>query len=82
VQIHDPLATPSEARHEYGIELVEWDMLPKASAIIAAVAHDEFRERPLQDYLDRLEPAGVLVDVKWIFDSRAARQAGVSVWRL
>lgn len=82
VLVHDPLAVPSEARHEYGIELVEWDMLPTATALVAAVAHDEFRKRPLSDYVERLHPSGVLVDVKWIFDPEAVRRAGIGLWRL
>ena len=39
VHVHDPLADNEECQHEYGIGLTEWDALPQASAIIAAVAH-------------------------------------------
>ena len=41
VHVHDPVADASEARHEYGVELRSWDELPRADAIIAAVAHRE-----------------------------------------
>ena len=82
VSVHDPLAAPGDARLEYGIELTEWDMLPRASAIVAAVAHDEYRRRPLQDYVQRLQPAGVVMDVKWLFDPAALRAAGLEPWRL
>src|SRR3954454_18121314 len=40
VQVHDPLALPEEAKHEYGITLVERDKLKPADAVILAVAHD------------------------------------------
>ena len=82
VSVHDPLVSAGDARMEYGIELTSWDMLPKAAAIVAAVAHDEYRKRPLQDYVDRLEPAGVIMDVKWLFDPAQLRTAGVASWRL
>ena len=82
VCVHDPLAEPSEAVHEYGVELVPWDDLPRAAAIVAAVAHSPYREMPVEDYLDKLEPRGVFVDVKSVFDGALLRGHGVKVWRL
>ena len=82
VSVHDPLASPEDARMEYGIELTPWEMLPQAAAIVAAVAHDEYRQRPLQDYLERLQPAAAVVDVKWLFEPAALHAAGVELWRL
>ena len=35
VHVHDPIADAAEARHEYGVELVPWDALPRAHAAIA-----------------------------------------------
>ena len=82
VVVHDPIAAPGEARHEYGIELTEWDLLPEAAAIVAAVAHEPYRRRPVSDYLQRLQPNGVLVDVKGLFDAVQVRENGVHLWRL
>ena len=50
VSVHDPLADAQEAMHEYGVALRSWDELPRASAIVAAVAHDEFKRRPIDDF--------------------------------
>src|SRR5690606_34610141 len=33
VHVHDPVATPEEAMHEYGVKLVDWQALPVAQAI-------------------------------------------------
>ena len=82
VSVHDPLASPEDARMEYGIELTPWEMLPQAAAIVAAVADDEYRQRPLQDYLERLQPAAAVVDVKWLFEPAALHAAWVELWRL
>lgn len=82
VAIHDPLASPDEAGHEYGVELLPWDKLPRAAAIVAAVAHDAFRRRPPQDYLDLLEANGVMMDVKAMFDPARLSGSGVHLWRL
>jgi UDP-N-acetyl-D-galactosamine dehydrogenase len=80
--VHDPIADAHEARHEYGVELCGWDALPAAAAIVLAVAHREFLARPPQDYLARLRPNGVLMDVKCALDPAALREQSVSVWRL
>jgi len=82
VIVHDPVPDQNEARHEYGIDLVAWDDLPKADAIVAAVAHKEFLERPLQDYLDKMSNPGCFIDVKCQFDRDALSAAGVTFWRL
>jgi UDP-N-acetyl-D-galactosamine dehydrogenase len=82
VHVHDPVADAAEARHEYGVELVDFDALPRAAAIVAAVAHREFRARPLDDFVGKLVPGGVYADVKCQADAAALRARGVTVWRL
>ncbi|MDR3221918.1 MAG: nucleotide sugar dehydrogenase [Candidatus Accumulibacter sp.] len=82
VLVHDPVADADEAKHEYDVELTPWDELPKAVAIVAAVAHQTFRDRPLADYVEKLQPGGVLTDVKSLFDAAQLEKQGVSVWRL
>ncbi len=82
VHVHDPVADPEEAQREYGVELRTWDELPRASAIVAAVAHREFRERPLSDYVGKIAAGGLYVDVKCRADANALRANGIEVWRL
>ncbi len=82
VLVHEPVADANEAMHEYGVELTAWDDLPQAAAIVAAVSHTEFRNRPLSDYLGKLQSGGVLTDVKSMFDEAALAERGVTVWRL
>jgi UDP-N-acetyl-D-galactosamine dehydrogenase len=82
VHVHDPIAEAAEAEHEYGVKLVGWDQLPKASAIVAAVSHKELCERPVEQMLGKLSDGGVYVDVKCTADQQALRARGVNVWRL
>ena len=82
VHVHDPLADPGEAVHEYGVALKDWEHLPKANAIVAAVAHKEFKARPIEDYLAKLASGGLLVDVKGQHDAERLRGHGIRVWRL
>jgi UDP-N-acetyl-D-galactosamine dehydrogenase len=82
VIVHDPVPDQTEAQHEYGINLTAWDDLPKADAIVAAVAHKEFLARPLQDYVSKLVSPGCFIDVKSQFDRAALSAAGITFWRL
>jgi UDP-N-acetyl-D-galactosamine dehydrogenase len=82
VHIHDPVADPAEAMHEYGLMLTSWDELPRADAIVSAVAHRALRERSVDELAAKLMPNGVYVDVKSQVDAAALRSRGVKVWRL
>jgi len=82
VHVHDPVALPDEAKHEYGVDLIPWEHLPKANAIVAAVAHTEFAQRPLDEYVAKLSAGGLFVDVKCQADAAALQARGVRVWRL
>jgi len=82
VHVHDPVASSAEAEHEYGVKLTAWSELPKAGAIVAAVAHSDFRNHSISDYVAKLHPKGVFVDVKGQADAVALRSHGIEVWRL
>lgn len=83
VFVHDSLADPEEARHEYGLELTPWEQLPRnASAVVAAVSHKHYLDMPLADILALLKPNGVFTDVKSAYDSATITAAGHAVWRL
>ena len=82
VHVHDPLADNEECQHEYGIGLTEWDQLPQASAIIAAVAHQPYKQMGVATLMGKLKPGGVFSDVKSVYDAAAVQQAGHDLWRL
>ncbi len=82
VALHDPVADAADARRSHGVELVPWDALPRAHAVVAAVAHREFAQRPLAEYAARLQPGGAFIDVKAQFDADALAALGMRVWRL
>ena len=82
IHVHDPVASAEEARHEYGLNLESWEKLPCADAIIVAVSHREFLDRPLTDFQTKVSDKGCFIDVKSQFDQAALREAGLNVWRL
>lgn len=82
VLVHDPIASPAEAQHEYGVDLVSWEALPQSAAIVAAVAHEPLLQRSLDDIATKLVPGGTYVDVKCSADAKALQARGFGVWRL
>jgi UDP-N-acetyl-D-galactosamine dehydrogenase len=80
--VHDPVADAAEALHEYRVDLCAWDDLPRAGAIVAAVNHREFRNRPVGDFLSKLQKDGVITDVKSMFETAAFAGSGIELWRL
>jgi UDP-N-acetyl-D-galactosamine dehydrogenase len=82
VHVHDPVADAADARREYEVELEPWESLPRARAVVAAVAHDAFKRLTPADIAAKLVPGGLYVDVKCQADAGALRALGASVWRL
>ncbi len=82
VHVHDPRADAAEAKHEYGIDLEGWESLPRADALILAVAHREYRQRPAADFAGKLAPGGCALDIMGALDLDALRAAGCACWRL
>jgi UDP-N-acetyl-D-glucosamine/UDP-N-acetyl-D-galactosamine dehydrogenase len=82
VLVHDPIASSAECEHEYGVALTEWDALPRASAIVAAVSHKEYTAMGVSGLLQKLAPGGVFADVKSGYDPDTLVAAGAHPWRL
>jgi UDP-N-acetyl-D-galactosamine dehydrogenase len=82
VFVHDPVPEAAEARHEYGLDLVSWEQLPVADAIVAAVAHKSFLSMGAGRIAEKVAKGGCFVDVKSRFDVKALNDVGLSVWRL
>jgi UDP-N-acetyl-D-galactosamine dehydrogenase len=80
--VTDPQADVEEAVHEYGVHLSKWDDLPRADAIVAAVAHREYSALSVEDFSKKLVKGGAFIDVKAAFDGEAIQAAGYKLWRL
>jgi UDP-N-acetyl-D-galactosamine dehydrogenase len=80
--VHDPLVAPDDALHEYGLKLADWDSLPAADALILAVSHKAFLEKPAEELRAKVVRNGCLIDVKSVLDAEAFRREGLRVWRL
>lgn len=79
---YDPWASPQETLLEYGVHLYEWDELPRADAIVAAVSHREIVSLAVDQLEEKLRQGGCFIDVKACFDREAFAERGIRVWRL
>ncbi len=82
VFVHDPVTNPKEASREYGLELVPWEHLPTAEAMVVAVAHRHFMSMGVETLARKIVKGGSFIDVKSKFDRETLSAAGFRVWRL
>ena len=83
VHVHDPLAEPEQALHEYGITLSGWGQLPQnADAIVAAVPHAEYTTQSVASLLAPLKAGGVFIDIKSAYLPEDITATGACLWRL
>ena len=64
VHVHDPWVNAEEARHEYGLEMIDQPEAGIYDAIILAVSHREFITLGAEGIRGFGKPAAVLFDVK------------------
>jgi len=82
VSVTDPVADAVEVEREYGIRLKSFNELSGCSAMIAAVAHDQYRRTPAGRLRERMVGPALLIDLKAIFDKEECRAAGIEYRRL
>jgi UDP-N-acetyl-D-galactosamine dehydrogenase len=82
VQVHDPLASVEDAKHEYDVILKGLDALRPADAVILAVAHNHYVTAGWS-FIQRLltDGKGLVLDVKMKLD-RSSKPSGIELWRL
>ena len=82
VHVTDPTADPAEALHEYGLKLETFAELPRADAVVAAVAHRAYKALSLEDLARKMVKGGAFIDVKAAFNAASITAAGYRLWRL
>jgi UDP-N-acetyl-D-galactosamine dehydrogenase len=80
-RVHDPLADPAAAAHEYELELSPLELLRGLDALVLAVPHRAYRELGAAGLTALLAPSGILLDVKSLLDP-AALPGGLAYWSL
>ena len=85
--ITDKWADKAIAKKEYGVELIDFDKLPKADCVIVAVGHNEFRSMSMMQLKELFKPnipdsEKVLIDVKSLYRIDELKASGMRFWRL
>jgi UDP-N-acetyl-D-galactosamine dehydrogenase len=70
VTVHDPLADPAEARHEYGIELSGNGLEGSYDLVVVAVPHAAYEALSDQRLSGLVAEGGLLADLKNIYGDR------------
>lgn len=82
VAVHDPLADPDEAQHEYGVMLApRLDALAGFDAVVAAVPHQAYRDLSDAELQALLRPQGLVADLKGLWRRRTLPE-GLKYWTL
>jgi len=83
VVVHDPLASPSATKHEYGFDLVAWESLKELDGIVLAVSHSFYTKMALSQLLKPIHrKCGVVVDIKACLKRDSITAAGHRYWGL
>ena len=80
VEVHDPVAPAVGAKHEYNLDLVNWDRLENCDAIVLAVSHNWYLER-IAEIVSKIRAGGILVDVKSVVSVDPVRK-DILYWTL
>ena len=70
VDVHDPWVSADEARHEYGLDLVQTPQDGGYDGVVLAVAHEQFKAMGADVMRDFGKADHVLYDLKNIFDAQ------------
>lgn len=80
--VHDAISEKDEAKHEYGVDLVEFSQLKQLDHIVLAVSHKQYKSITPEQYKAMLVPGGRISDVKCALDREAMAKVGITLWRL
>ena len=84
--VSDKWADVNVAKQEYGVDLVDFEQLPKADCVIVAVGHNEYRSMSTHQlkrlFKDVADDEKVLLDVKSLYRMDELKASGLRFWRL
>lgn len=72
VDVYDPWVNPTEAKHEYGVDLIDKPKTAHYDAVIFAVAHKQFKALTNQEIKGLMQPEHVIYDLKYMLDPQLA----------
>ena len=85
--VTDSWADAAVAKHYYGVDLTDWNDVPKADCVIVAVGHNKYRSMSLMQIKELFknnlkDDEKVLIDVKSLYRMDELKASGMRFWRL
>lgn len=85
--VTDDWADVAVAKKEYGVDVIPFELLPKADCVIVAVGHSAYRSMSMMQLKglfreDALDEERVLIDVKSLYRMDELKASGMRFWRL
>ena len=85
--VTDGWADVAVAKHEYGVDIIPFEEIPKADCVIVAVGHNDYRNMSMMRLKDLFKDATpdeekVLIDVKSLYRMDELKASGMRFWRL
>lgn len=85
--VTDGWADVAVAKHEYGVDVIPFEDIPKADCVIVAVGHKEYRSMSTMQLKDLFKAEApddekVLIDVKSLYRMDELKASGMRFWRL
>ena len=85
--VTDGWADVAVAKHEYGVDVIPFEDIPKADCVIVAVGHNEYRSMSMMQMKDLFkaevpDEEKVLIDVKSLYRMDELKASGMRFWRL
>ena len=85
--VTDGWADVAIAKHEYGVDVIPFENIPKADCVIVAVGHNEYRSMSMMQLKNLFkaevpDEEKVLVDVKSLYRMDELKASGMRFWRL
>lgn len=82
VVVTDEYADKAEAHKEFNINLVRIHEITNVDCVIVAVAHDKYVGLTNENWVEMLNPNGIIIDVKSLYDTADLQKLNFSHWRL
>jgi UDP-N-acetyl-D-galactosamine dehydrogenase len=79
--VHDPVASPAEAQHEYGLRLSALEEMTRLDALVLAVSHRWYLDLGQTRLSAMIRDGGALVDVKSALEP-GRTERGIRYWSL
>jgi UDP-N-acetyl-D-galactosamine dehydrogenase len=79
--VHDPVASPADSLHAYGVKLVPIEEMVRLDALVFAVCHEWYRDLGQARLFGAVRDGGVVVDVKSVLDP-ARTERRIRYWSL